>query len=133
MILLPVIVNEAPELMVRLLHFARPVITGLFGVPAGINTDKPQAGIPLLQLLARFQLLVVPSQLVTGTIKETVSALAVTGLDKAQFALEVNTQVTISPVDKIEAVYDEAVAPFIFEPLFFHWYAGLVPPFVIEL
>ncbi|MNQ66361.1 hypothetical protein D3C85_808520 [compost metagenome] len=59
-----------------------------------------------------------------------VIALEVAGLPVKQgVAFEVNTQVTMSPFAKAALVYVAAFDP-TFVPFNFHWYAGVVPPFV---
>jgi hypothetical protein len=57
-------------------------------------------------------------------------ALEVAGLPVKQgVAFDVNTQVTMSPFAKVVLVYVAAFDPTLV-PFNFHWYAGVVPPFV---
>ena len=58
-----------------------------------------------------------------------VIALEVAGLPVTQEAFEVKTQVTISPLTKAALLYVVEFVP-TFTPFNFHWYVGVVPPFV---
>lgn len=48
---------------------------------------------------------------------------------EAQFAFDVNTHVNTSPFEIVDVVNVEEFVP-TFTPFFFHWYDGVVPPFV---
>ena len=65
---------------------------------------------------------------VTGVIA-MVMPLEVAGLPNTQVALLVITHVTTSPVVQTLLVYVLLLVP-TFTPFFFHWYAGVAPPFV---
>jgi hypothetical protein len=54
----------------------------------------------------------------------------VAGDPVAQIAFDVMMHVIWLPLVKALEVYVEFVAPPIFDPLFSHWYVGVVPPFV---
>lgn len=51
-------------------------------------------------------------------------------LEEGQTAFEVNIQVTISPLARVELLNELIFVP-TFTPFIFHWKAGLAPPFVI--
>ena len=65
---------------------------------------------------------------VTAAFTAIVTALEVTVEVEAQSAFEVITQVTTSLFAKVEEAKVTAFVPE-FEPLTFHWYEGVVPPF----
>lgn len=46
--------------------------------------------------------------------------------------LEVSVQLITSPFTSVLVVYVATVAPPMFTPFFFHWYAGTEPPFVMD-
>ena len=91
----PVMVSDAPVLIVMLLQTAAALITGGCGVPDGIVTFVVASGIPPHQLEAVCQSeLVIPTQVPEVTVIVTVFEVA--GLPVAQVALEVTTQVITS-------------------------------------
>jgi hypothetical protein len=65
---------------------------------------------------------------VTGVIVMEMP-LEVAGLPTTQVALLVITHVTTSPLVQTLLVYELLLVP-TFTPFFFHWYVGVVPPFV---
>lgn len=67
---------------------------------------------------------------VTSGFTVMVMLLDVAVVGDAQLALEVSTQVIISPLTKAVVVYPALVAPVMLAPFFFHWYAGALPPLV---
>jgi hypothetical protein len=65
----------------------------------------------------------------TGALTIIVMALDVTVVVETQVAFDVITQVTTSPFTNEDVVNEELFVP-AFVPFTFHWYAGVVPPFV---
>jgi hypothetical protein len=67
---------------------------------------------------------------VTAVVTVIVTALLVAVLVDAHVALLVITTVIKSPLAGEVNAYVAEVAPVMFTPFFFHWYVGVVPPFV---